>query len=373
MLFQLTTLACLVSSSWSSQYNPHKYPGSTWFEGWYTRITLSPSSLYSSVGGIVGHYPSQNFPSAASAYAALLLQPASSSALKEYHFYPTSSLQLSPSDVTQSNPDDQSAPDFQLSTSLGNNNEFKISANGNFSSMLIRTSDYRLEVSISNPLDSAWGPNGEGPEGWVSHLPVIGLSWFVYALSAPAVVSLKQESTGKVLLDKIAGLAHMEKNWGTSFPRGWIWLEGMQISKGKSAVTLALAGGYASVAGIEVPNQFLVGYRSNGLKWNFHPQDPSVHSIEVNDACTGKLVIHSRSLGKHLKVEVYASVDSFSVVSGPTKNRFKSDSVESYSAVVTVSAFNVNPLLPLSDGTLIEKITLIDAAVEFGGEFQCSR
>ena len=37
-----------------------------------------------------------------------------------------------------------------------------------------------LKGKIYNPV--AWGPNGEGPEGWVSKLPILGFEWFVYTL-----------------------------------------------------------------------------------------------------------------------------------------------------------------------------------------------
>jgi hypothetical protein len=157
----------------------------------------------------------------------------------------------------------------------------------------------------------------------------------------------------------------MEKNWGSSFPKGWIWAEGMHIQGSKPDVLLALAGGFANVAGIEVPNQYLIGYRSPILTWNFRPQDPAIFTVNQIDACQGVFSLTASSLGKKLQIDIKADPKSFSSVDGPTGTGFQKDSVESYTAQITISAFTG------LTGQLAEKQVLNGAAIEFGGVFQC--
>eukprot|EP00475_Leptophrys_vorax_P015794 TRINITY_DN2212_c0_g1_i1.p1 TRINITY_DN2212_c0_g1~~TRINITY_DN2212_c0_g1_i1.p1 ORF type:complete len:379 (-),score=60.73 TRINITY_DN2212_c0_g1_i1:238-1374(-) len=373
----LLSLLALTSCVLGSQYSPHKYPGtSPWFEGWYTRVTVSDqassSALLQSIGIIVGHYPNQTF-AAPSSYAAFLIQQ-QGKPLEEVHMsVGQESIQLLPDGVDATNPDDASPPDFSLVASSDGSSSFKMTIDGDEASISGQLGDYQVSVVISDASASAWGANGEGPEGWVSHLGVIGLSWFVYALSAPAQVTVTHLPTNTVLANRASGFAHMEKNWGNTFPKGWIWLEGMRIAADSNEpdVTLALAGGYAEVIGITVANQYLIGYRSANLTWNFHPQDPAVFTQTANDACDGNFGLTARSLGRRLTVEVTADPASFGGVQGPTGNGFSSDSVESFQASIVVSAYSVNPLLPLSDGDLLETVSF-SGALEFGGIFQCS-
>ena len=59
----------------------------------------------------------------------------------------------------------------------------------------------------------------------------------------------------------------MEKNWGSSFPSEWLWMEAAQ----NSTVQFAFAGGPLSFNGLEVTGH-LLGYRSPRVgSWNFHP------------------------------------------------------------------------------------------------------
>lgn len=77
-----------------------------------------------------------------------------------------------------------------------------------------------------------------GPEGPVSALiHLLPLHWFVWSVGSPANVTIKRvirpdgvkptEVTMQPLRDDLIwagkGRAHAEKNWGWSFPKGWVW------------------------------------------------------------------------------------------------------------------------------------------------------
>ena len=67
------------------------------------------------------------------------------------------------------------------------------------------------------------------------------------------------------------GARHLEKNWRKSFPKKWIWYEG--ISRDPSNVTIATCGGLVDLSFISV-NAYLIGYRSPsaGTDLSFRPE-----------------------------------------------------------------------------------------------------
>lgn len=353
------------SKIYGSPFDPHVPDNSPWFEGWYTRVTSADSSA--SYGLIVGHYPEQKYNN--SAYAAILYQQADlKRALVEFRTYPES-LSVSGKDGRQilQNPTDEAEPNFAISASDSSFTMKTEGENTHISASIAQASGVvSLEFIISGP-SNFWGQKGEGPEGWASKIPFIGLHWFVYSLSSPAKYRL-QFPNGKV--ESGNGWAHMEKNWGTSFPSGWIWAEGMELQNGKPRSIFAVAGGVAIIAGADVPNQYLIGYRSPLLNWNFRPQDPSVFTTERNP-CNGTFSLKARSPTQFIEILISAPTNSFGSVSGPTKAGFIVDSVESFSATATISAYRANPLNPFSPGTLVERKEFQDVALEFGGNYQC--
>ena len=59
---------------------------------------------------------------------------------------------------------------------------------------------------------------GAGPEGWLTHLNILPLHWFVYSIGSKGTYSWTESN------NSFSGqaLAHQEKNWGKSFPPGWV-------------------------------------------------------------------------------------------------------------------------------------------------------
>jgi hypothetical protein len=72
------------------------------------------------------------------------------------------------------------------------------------------------------------------PAGCVAGLPAIltGLHWFVHSMATPMRFTLIQ--AGQPPVQGLA-LAHMEKNWGQSFPSRWHWAQGLNVSSGSSS------------------------------------------------------------------------------------------------------------------------------------------
>ena len=202
----------------ASQYDPHLLQKSPWFEGWYTRISETPTGQ--SVGLIVGHYPEKAQLSDAAAYLALIIDEGKGK---------TTVVEANPPGLTvlkhgaaiANEPDDASEPDFEVS---GGNGTLMMKQTGTQQriSMWFPSRGFRFEANLTDPVP--WSSSGQSPEGWAGKLPFLALHWFVYSLSSHA--SYRLESPTGVVLGH--GRAHQEKNWGESFPKSWTWGEGLQ-------------------------------------------------------------------------------------------------------------------------------------------------
>ncbi|KAL7415097.1 hypothetical protein BDY24DRAFT_369394 [Mrakia frigida] len=160
----------------------------------------------------------------------------------------------------------------------------------------------KLVLTTSNRVPWTEGvPNG-GPEGWIAHLKgLLPLHWLVQSSGSEAkwrVVNAsldddEKESEGQDREGRVRsgfegkGIAHIEKNWGTTFPPSWIWLQALSpVSSSfspsplpSSAFSFALAGGLLppplpSLPFLTLPMEaYLFGLRipSLNIAWDFRP------------------------------------------------------------------------------------------------------
>ncbi|KAI0325789.1 hypothetical protein GY45DRAFT_198942 [Cubamyces sp. BRFM 1775] len=248
----------------------------------------------------------------------------------------------------------------------------------------------------------------QGPMGPILHLSgLLPLNWHVrsvhsavsYALTlspaaapAPLPSSLTEGTElrhrrGPQQLDiRGTGHAHAEKNWGASFPHGWIWAQAFSADGTR---TLCLAGG-AALPGVQA---FLVGYRSasgpsrEALEWDFRPPyalgvaglAPFMHLRR--DRARGTVELRVGTWSKRLHVRIEAPPGSFVGVTAPLKDGHERDFAhESFKARVTVQAYRRRaswwPWWPRAGWELVEEAVLgqtadgVDCgALEFGGSF----
>jgi len=96
--------------------------------------------------------------------------------------------------------------------------------------------DGSIEVDIQLRKGAVWGGKSsttgpeQSPEGPMSALEyLLPLHWFVRSSSAEAEIIIEKvlrQPTGEEQVEFVwqeQGHGHMEKNWGTSFPTGWVW------------------------------------------------------------------------------------------------------------------------------------------------------
>lgn len=206
------------------------------------------------------------------------------------------------------------------------------------------------------------------PEGWLSVLP-IPLHWHVSSLESRGhcEVRLLSKSIPKSIAVSVEEgqdvLAHCEKNWGNSFPKSHMWIQGRQDGR-----YICLAGGTV-MTGVKA---FLVGYRSKDLKLDFRPPfamqllgiSPFLSSSSDWKARTFELDV--RSLTTRLAVKASAPRDSFFTLGAPFPEGHREKALgESFRAKVHVRIFQ-RPFL-LMQWKEVRTEVFDNASLEFGG------
>lgn len=355
---QVIVLLCsALAACRANQFAPHvAKPGN--FEGWYSRIS-SPEGSFGLIFGAYAPNPSYTQPLA---LVSLIMLPREAKQLTSIDAFPDiNSIRVTTNsaNVTADPGDKEDAVFKWEAQGMG---QFECDGQTQIANFTL-PGGASITAAFSSPMP--WGPKGEGPEGWVHRLPLFGLEWFVFSLRSNVVFSLKDPASG-LQLEGVRGTAHMEKNWGTSFPDAWMWAQGENST---AATCLAVAGGPTAVGPLPV-TAFLLGFRSPKVgAWSFHPQDPAVFST-THDGCAGTWEINATTLTRKLVVRIHTpgSRASFAPVQCPTKLGFAATSEESYSAVATVSAYS-----GIQHNQLLETQVIHGVALEFGGDFKCSR
>lgn len=358
-------------SGTTSLMNPHKLPDKgPWFEGWYMRITPT-SGTDRSLGAIVGSYLPQDLDrvtaeeAGLAGYAALLDGGPIGSKLNAYETFPTDVRHyLNRGEIVDRDPLPADRASYR----------WKSISTGEFTAENIQLNlkdDIWIKARWSDVVP--WGSSNLGPEGIISLFRAFPLHWFVYSLGSPVEFEAQlPDAVDPLKRQKVVGrgFAHLEKNWGVSFPESYVWMQAQQVESGK---TLALAGGRPfNLVGIK-PEAWLVGYRSDLYKYDFVPQNVgTVFSSQV-DACAGKFSLTAAFLDRKLVVEAQARRDSFGGISIPKKSGFEANgSEQSFQTQIVSRLYEVTPF-GLGGGTerLLEQTIFKTGALEFGGNYKC--
>lgn len=232
-----------------------------------------------------------------------------------------------------------------------------------------------LKVTLKLAGHTPWLPRKpfSGPMGYIANLwNLLPLCWHVRSISSHAEYDISH--AGRQLSG--TGIAHVEKNWGVSFPRGWIWCQAFPSasSEGRS---ICLAGGTA-LPGVHA---YLIGYRSPKVNWDFRPPysmaiGPISPFLSVQiDSQHGTIRLATWTLKRKLCINITAPPDSFFSISVPFKYGHQLGyAFESFQAKVWIQAWY--RMWPWDEYTCIDEGycgASLDgsgcAALEFGGSF----
>ncbi|XP_053375726.1 uncharacterized protein LOC128545959 [Mercenaria mercenaria] len=364
----LAVLAVKVTSA--SLYDPHMFPDKgPFFEGWYMRV----SDLYSrdSFGLLFGSVlPSSSGNITAPLVVASVLLRSCDKTIDTCKLVSSDGkFTLNDLNITvkgqpvQSDPDKTAPPDFKWQVNSGSQGGY-FEQKGGITTFNFRLGDLILRGKATNP--SYWNDQGTGPEGWLINLP-LPLHWFVYSLRSELSSCEIQNVTSGAVTKVYTGAVHLEKNWGNSFPRQWIWSEGVSFDNDNA--TFAMSGGLVDFPFLSV-NAYLIGYRNpmKKLSLDFRPVD-SLISTQI-DGCTGNVSVSVYSLRYKLDINLVAPVATLSsCLLGPEMHGFVRACVESYDATATIQIYERNLLL--FGYKLIEQKKFEKIALEFGGMHVC--
>jgi len=170
-----------------------------------------------------------------------------------------------------------------------------------------------------------------GIMGWYSFVPFMECNH--------GVVSMHHSIEGELVIDSstvdfTGGTGYIEKDWGTSFPQSWIWLQ-CNTFEGKPASLML------SIAKIPWVRKFFIGFISflnvDGKLYSFSTYNGSdIDSVQWDS--TGELRVGLSNREHHLEITVFS--ESFGSLKAPrlgTMERFIRESLDSR---VSVKLYN---------------------------------
>lgn len=374
-MFAIHVLTALVVGSPFDPFPIAARPSGSFFDGWFLRVVDHAHGR--SLAFIVGAYQPKGYPRAAyeSSWVSVLVASEDGATVTEQTFAGDVNMTLLSARSPSSWPDQVSPPRFELSvpsllTLRVDGDEVTLDANIN---------GLRVDVHVSAPR-AAWdasAPNGAGPEGALRHVPwALPCHYFVHSLASPARYTVHGVGDGVAMSG--VGFAHLETNYGALFPKAWVWVQGIDAL---GTTHLLVTGGKFVVGGITTMT-YIVAYRSPSAgALNFRTTDADSITVLEQDACAGRLSIGAApsllsalwKRGLHISLSVSASVASFSdPLFVPTAAGWSNDpgSVESFHARADV---RVAARGSGAGDAALESTSLTLVALEFGGDFRCTR
>lgn len=357
-----TSLASQVTWVNGNQYDPHLFPAvGPFMEGWYARMIDFESNHSFGIlfGQVLLRREGPHFKYYPLNMLSFIHSKGDGRSMESFAVYPPSE----DIEVTVQGKPVTSDPDFKSPANF----EWKAKPYGYFR---VNENETRFNftnvegvsfIGVLGP-PQPWGPDGEGPEGWLDHVPFLPLHWFVYSLGSELInYNWVNDKTGELLRGR-QGLVHQEKNWGNSFPPAWIWAEGVD---GPSGSSFAVSLGVLGLETFEIPAH-LIGYRSSAVTLNFKPTDSVL--TKYIDGCNGSMNATVTGLVHKLEFEIHAPPSTLQTcLLGPTLDGFAPVCVESYIAIATFHVYK----LTLSGYELVETWTFNMSALEFGGIYLC--
>ena len=347
----------------TSIFGPHTPPPKgPWFEGWYVRLTDIKEHRSVAVITTTQLNPDEAFKTGkgSSGYLAILVQNGEGQPTQSFESFPQKTFIR-----TQ-------GKDLSLKAAI-NNADFTweapqygwLSPEG-FDLRIPGQVEVKARLSEGKPWSRYF--KNWGPEGFGSFMPLIPLHWFVQSLSSHADYYLKmRDAKGTTTEINSQASAHIEKNWGKTFPKSWVWLQADDVGHGKS---LALAGGVLKMGPLNIKT-YLAGYKSKKIDAEFQiGQLLDLTYTDKIDPCSGTYEVEMQNGEYRMIIKAHADPKSFSTVSIPTlKGYQKKGAQESFSTEISVEVHNNNWVRDLiSPSSLLERTVFKKGALEFGGE-----
>lgn len=186
-------------------------------------------------------------------------------------------------------------------------------------------------------------------------------AWLPFMECYHGVVSMDHQVSGSLIVEGAAvsfdsGRGYIEKDWGQSFPSGWLWIQSNHFER----PGISLMASIAVIPWLRRPFPgFIVGLLLDGALYRFATYT-GAKLLELDlSANAGRFVIQDR----RLRLEVSAQSDEVAILHGPTRTDMGPRVAESLRGRVDVR------LSHLSDrGTALFEGTGRNAGIEVNGD-----
>lgn len=211
--------------------------------------------------------------------------------------------------------------DFKVSDSK----KLEITINDNFFSMdkvILNLQKIKGELKITNnrPYNGFW-PNIMGP-----------FSFIPFMQCYHGVVSLNNTTNGDIIINNQtvsfnSGKGYIEKDWGSGFPKDWIWLQGNSFKEENSSIMLSLAHipwlgkyfpGFLGFLNLDDKSYYFSTYNRSKIKKILIGEDVEIQlkkgiyqlNIKVKSATSGILLAPvNGTMNRSIKESVDAKID----------------------------------------------------------------
>ena len=230
--------------------------------------------------------------------------------------------------------------------------------------------DLRMKVVGREPWNR--GNSLAGPEGWLGYTTLLPCHYYVHTTCSNCEYDLiytKRRGKREVVTSS-TGLTHMEGNYGTFFPKGWTWAQGVSApSSASSSESFSLVGGLFVIGGIQ-PVNWVIYIRAQDKHWEFRTTGGSQIKYRVSSS-SGSVEVNAttpfRNQRLHMTIRSKnaSPVDFSPAIYIPTAEGFsnKPGCRETYTAFATATIYD-------SQDAIVKEMTFDLSALEFGGSFQ---
>ncbi len=221
----------------------------------------------------------------------------------------------------------------------------------------IRTRDLQIEgrIDFKNNVKYPKTLFSPGIMGWYSFVP--------YMECRHGIISVNHSLTGSIIAEGTVinfteGKGYIEKDWGTSFPEAWIWVQSNNFSNRDTSFTF-------SVAKIPWLGKFFIGFISFlYLKGEF------ILFSTYNKSTLTDIVHDDNSISMTLKnkkyiLKVRAVKKTFGELKAPASGNMSRRIKESVDSEVTLSLYDLNNKILYSDEGKRAGLEVIDKIFEY--------
>jgi len=194
-----------------------------------------------------------------------------------------------------------------------------------------------------------------GIMGWYSFVPFMECKHGIISVNHSLKGSI---NAGGTVINFTEGKGYIEKDWGTSFPEAWIWIQSNNFSNHDTSFTF-------SVAKIPWVEKFFIGFISflyyKGGFILFSTYNKSALTDIVHDDNSVSMTLRN----KKYVLKVSAAKKTFGELKAPASGNMSRRIKESVDSEVTLSLYDLNNNLLYSDEGKRAGLEVIDKIFEY--------